>query len=149
MSKNNIKSNAPSDPATQPPPGICSNSSAFRGNLFQSIGNSLIDLTGLGSLFDTKTPLSKLQDEIQQIKDETQQVINSSVSTAMNIQTSIDEGMLTGISLVNSELQSYVGWQDEIINGKIKLNTIYIGGSFMLILVTIFFLLISNAFTNK
>ena len=149
MSKNNLKSNTPQDPATQPPPGICTHSSAFAGNLFQSIGNSLIDLTGLGTLFDSQTPLSKLQDEIQQIKDETQQVINNSTAIFASTQESIDEQMIAGISLVNSSLQSYIGWQDEIINGRIELNTIYIGGSFILILVTIFFLLISNAFNKK
>ena len=149
MSKNNLKSNTPPDPATQPPPGICTDSSAFAGNLFQSIGNSLIDLTGLGTLFDSQTPLSKLQDEIQQIKDETQDVINNSTAIFASTQESIDEQMIAGISLVNSSLQSYIGWQDEIINGRIELNTIYIGGSFILILVTIFFLLISNAFNKK
>lgn len=146
MSKNNLKSSTPPDPATQPPPGICSSSSAFTGNMFKSIGFSLLDITGLGSLFNEQTPLSKLQDEIQQIRDKTQDVINQSSAAFASTQEHINSDILAGITLVNTSLQSYVGWQDEIINGKIELNTIYIGGSFILIIITIFFLLISNAF---
>lgn len=157
---NNFKSNSTpaasslSSPPPPPPPAddtdkdpaLCSSSSAQVGNFFTALGSSLLDITGLGPIFGLKSPLEKLQDEMKKIKDKTQDIINQSTQIFAKQEGSIDEEILKGITFVNTSLQSYVGWQDEIINGKIQLNTIYIGGSFMLILMTIIFLLLSNAF---
>jgi hypothetical protein len=136
----------PPDPATAPSPGICSNPTAAYGNLGLAMFNSLIDITGLGTLLDQQTPLDKLKDQISKIKEETQDTINEGAAAAFKLEGSTDELIIRDITTLNQSLQAFVGWQDEIINGKIKLNTIYIGGSFILILIVIFFLFISNAF---
>lgn len=138
---------SPSDVPTGPPP-ICTDGNVQKKNMLQSIGNSLIDITGLGQLIDRKTPLQKLQSEIQQIKEKTQEAINTGMTSYAKFQNDLDKEMINDINLVNQSLQSYVSLQDEIIYGKIALNEIYIFGSYFLLLVTIIFILISNAF-NK
>lgn len=130
------------------PPPICTDGNIQKGNMLQSIGNSLIDITGLGQLVNKKTPLQKLQSEIQEIKDKTQEAINTGITSYVSFQNVLDKEIINDINLVNQSLQSYISLQDEIIYGKIALNEIYIFGSYFLLLVTITFLLISNAF-NK
>ena len=145
MSTVNLKDN-PSPPGPPPPPSICT-SGAVRGeNLGESIGVSLLNLTGLGGLFNIETPMDKLQKQIQEIKDKTQQVINKSTAIFAGIQTSIDEEFISDFQAIDAELHSYVDFQNEVLNEKITKNLIYIIGSFFLLLVTIVFLLISNAF---
>ena len=152
MSIVNLKDNpAPSPPpgpppGPPPPPSICTSQRARNANMSEAIGVSLLDLTGLGSLFDIETPMDKLQKEIQKVKDKTQGIINKSSSIFASQQVSIDEEILTDINAVNDSLRSYIAIQDEILSEKSTKNLIYIIGSFFLLLVTIVFLLISNAF---
>ena len=128
------------------PPAICTSSSAQAGNMGLSIWNSLVDITGLGGLVNSKTPMEKLQSEISQLKQETQDAINSGSQAFANLQGDIDAALIADVMAVNSSLQAYVDMQDEIINDKIILNDIYIFGTYFLLLVVIIFLLISNAF---
>lgn len=148
MSNVKLKDNpSPSPPpGPPPPPSICTSQLARDSNMGESIGVSLLDLTGLGGLFNIETPMDKLQKEIQQVKDKTQSIINKSSGIFASQQVSIDEEILTDINAVNDSLRSYIALQDEILSEKSTKNLIYIIGSFFLLLVTIVFLLISNAF---
>ena len=139
---NNINS-----PVSAPsPPSICTSSATQSGNMGLSIWNSLVDITGLGGLFNSKTPLEKLQNEVQVLKQKTQDAINKGTTQFATITNKVEKQILADVMVVNNSLQAYVDMQDEIINGRIILNNIYIFGTYFLLIVVIIFLLISNAF---
>jgi hypothetical protein len=139
-------SSSPSPPAPASPPAICSDPGTRAANLGESMGMSLLGITGLGGLFNFESPLDKLKKEIQDLKSRTQQAINKGITQFASISYIVQKETLEDINAVNSSLQAYVNMQDEIINGKIILNDIYIFGTYFLLLVVIIFLLISNAF---
>jgi len=129
-----------------PPPDICTNSGVQAGNMGLSIWNSLVDITGLGGLINSQTPMEKLQNEVQDLKNKTQDAINTGIKQYAVLENELDINIMKDVMAVNSSLQSYVDMQDEIINGRIILNNIYIFGTYFLLIVVIIFLLISNAF---
>ena len=129
-----------------PPPDICTNSGVQAGNMGLSIWNSLVDITGLGGLINSQTPMEKLQNEVQDLKNKTQGAINTGIKQYALLENELDINIMKDVMAVNSSLQSYVDMQDEIINGRIILNNIYIFGTYFLLIVVIIFLLISNAF---
>ena len=129
-----------------PPPDICTNSGVQAGNMGLSIWNSLVDITGLGGLINSQTPMEKLQNEVQDLKNKTQDAINTGIKQYAVLENELDINIMKDVMAVNSSLQSYVDMQDEIINGRIILNNIYIFGTYFLLIVVIIFLLISHAF---
>lgn len=135
-----------SDSQPEIPPQICTDQSVRNANMAQSIWNSIIDLTGLGGLVNQKTPYEQLQDDIAKIRDETQDAINAGTKAFAKGQIQIDNDTIKDIMVVNDSMKAYVDMQDEIINGKITVNSIYIYGTFFLVIITIIFLLLSNAF---
>ena len=144
QSKVNLKSGdtppAPA-PAPAPTPDICKSGAA---NMGFSIGQSLLGVIGLGWTMG-ESPLQKLQDQIQSEQEKTQDLINEGTTIFSKLQVSFDENILKSVSLVNSSLHSYVNYQNEIIKEKTILNKTYIFGTFILVLIIVIFLLISNA----
>ena len=135
------------DPCIIDTPSLCTSSGSKVGNFFSNLGSNLYNLLGMSDFIDPfNNPSDKVNKDIQNTKDCTQNVINKSVEVFAQEQVKLDDDLLKLISTSNTMLQNFVGWQDEMLREKITLNTVYIAGSYVLILITIFFLLASNAF---
>ena len=128
-------------PAPVPTPNICKNSA---GNAGFAIGQSLLGMIGFGWTMG-QTPLEKLQAQIQSEQEATQDLINAGTTAFAQKEVSFDEQTMRNISLVNTELHKYVNYQTEIVKEQTILNKTYIFGTFILVLIIVIFLLISNA----
>lgn len=123
---------------------ICTDPGKQQSNLFSSIGWSLVDLTGMGSLFNQNNSLQNLQNETAQENQHTQTIVNQGNLKFDNKQEQIDETLFKNITFVNNSLQSYVRLHDEILNEKITTNKLYLGASFILILIIIIFIVFTR-----
>ena len=142
--QSNLKSSdtpTPAPPAPAPTPKICKSGA---GNMGFAIGQSLLGITGFGFVMG-KSPLEKLQDQIQSEQEQTQGLINEGTTIFAKDQVSFNENIIRSVNLVNSSLHNYVNYQNEIIKEKTILNQTYIFGTFILVIIIVIFLSISNA----
>lgn len=123
---------------------ICTSGSARAGNTAASIGKGILNMFGIGNLAGIHTPMDDLQKEIQELQQKTQAVINQASTQFATIQVSLDEDILKDFGLIQNSLQSYVNMHDEILREKSSLNTYYIGGIYVIVLILLIFFLISS-----
>lgn len=148
MSQKKLKDSDPpdSDDCVGTLPDICTDDAKRGESFLVDAGKSLLNIAGIGGLFNFDSAADKLKQSIQDANDCTQQVTDQFSLAFAQEEVSFAEDTFKTIVATNTSLQSFVTWSNEVLNEKSELNTIYIIGSFSLLLVTIFFLLISNAF---
>ena len=98
-----------------------------------------LNLAGFGGFI--KSPYEKLQEKLQKINDEIQTANNTNMIIFSEKQSQIDIALYQEMQLISQEINTYMNYNNLIINEKLSLDSIYISGTFLILIVFLLFYL--------
>ena len=98
-----------------------------------------LNLAGFGGFI--KSPYEELQEKLQKINDEIQTVNNTNMLAFSKRQGEIDIALYQEMQLISQEITTYINYNNVIINEKLSLDSIYISGTFLILIVFLLFYL--------
>lgn len=117
---------------------VCYNGGTQAVGVFANFGIAFLNLFGLGGIpgmLGGDTPLEQVKGKVSELHEETQKLANQMTIAAMSNQNIINSDIYHTLVLEQSELQSSINYNREILDEEIHINTIYITASFILIMI--------------
>ena len=99
----------------------------------------VLNLYGAGGFITS--PYDKLQTKLQDINSKIQTANTVGMTNAITQNAEISQELFQEIQLTSQEMNSYIDYNNVIINNKVSLNSIYIAGSFCMLIIFLLFYL--------
>jgi len=110
-----------------------------RSEVDEVLWKPMANLFGFGSFINS--PYDKLQSKLAQINAQIDATNTESMQEAVKNEIKIEGELLNDMLLMNQQTAGYMNYNNTIINDKVNLNSMYIAGSFFILLIFILFYL--------
>lgn len=112
---------------------------SFGGRATEYIGKPLANLFGWGG--QVSDNYTKLQSKLQKVNEKIQTANMAGMTSYLQLQDGTNQQMFNQIQLTSQEMTDYMNYNNTIINDKITINSIYIAGTFCIMMIFLLFYL--------
>lgn len=112
---------------------------SFGGKATEYIGKPIANLFGWGG--QVTDNYTKLQSKLQKVNEKIQAANTAGMTSFLKLTEAVDQNLFNQIQLTGQEMTDYMNYNNTIINDKITINSIYIAGTFCIMMVFLLFYL--------
>jgi hypothetical protein len=117
----------------------CDVGSKVGSGFLEMLVKPVLNLYGAGGWVNS--PYDKLQTKLQDINSKIQTANTVGMTNAIQNSVKVTDELFQEVQLTSQEMNSYVDYNNVIINNKVSLNSIYIAGSFCMLIIFLLFYL--------